>query len=495
MTTLPASRSGGTPPRTTASLRARLLLAFTAVAVAAIALVTAAALVGTTRGLSAQADADRRAVADRAAAAAAAAYRRVDGWSDADLDLGPLRVIAIGANAQFRVVDLDGDIVTSSGAGQGRGKGQGIGMGNGQGMGSGNGSGTGMGQGAGRYGTPVLAAVTVDGTTVGMVTLFFPGTAQQAAQPVAWRWVGLAGLAALALAVVAAWVITRMLTRPLAALTQTARAFAAGDRQARTGVRAPGELGELATAFDHAAEQVQLSEQARRQMSADVAHELRTPLAALQAGLEELRDGLVPADAAALARLHDQSLRLGRVVADLAELAGADAVRLTLRPAPVDLAAVAGEAADAQDAALRAAGLTLVRDLDRPAPSFGDAGRLHQVVGNLLQNCVRHCRPGDAVTLAVHPGTDGGPVRLTVTDTGPGIAPEDLERVFTRFWRSGDGGGSGLGMPIVRSITEAHGGSVRVESDGRTGTQVVVELPGRPATAPVTPPHRAAASR
>jgi two-component system sensor histidine kinase BaeS len=487
------------------TLRSRMLLAFTTVTVAAIALVTAAALVGTTQGLSAQASADRQDVARRAAGAAADAYVRAGGWDQADL--GPVLAIATGGNAQLRVVDLAGDVVASTlgrggmgnGTGTGMGNGHG-GMGNGQGTGMGNGQGTGMGNGqgtgmAGGRRTQVPAAVTVGGATVGTVTLVFAGTAQQAARPVAWWWVGLAAAVALTLAVTAAWWFTRMLTRPLAALTATARAFAAGDRRARTGVSAPGELGELAAAFDHAADQVQLSEQARRQMSADVAHELRTPLAGLQAGLEELRDGLVPADAAALARLHDQSLRLGRVVADLAELAGADAVRLTLRPDPVDLTTVAGKASDAQEAALRAAGLTLVRDLDQASPVRGDADRLHQVVENLLQNCVRHCRPGDTVTLTVRRAPVGGLVRMTVADTGPGIAPADLPHVFTRFWRSGQGGGSGLGLPIVRAIVEAHDGTVEVDSDGHSGTRVTVQLPPSGSTVPGRADYRATVPR
>jgi two-component system sensor histidine kinase BaeS len=479
------------------TLRSQMLLAFTTVTVAAVALVTAAALVGTTQGLSAQASADREDVARRAAGAAADAYVRAGGWDRADL--GSVLAIATGGNAQLRVVDLAGDVVASTLGRGGMGNGTGTGMGNGTGTGMGNGHG-GMGNGpgtgrAGGYRTQVPAAVTVEGATVGTVTLVFPGTAQQAARPVAWRWVGVAAAVALTLAVTAAWWFTRMLTRPLVALTATARAFAAGDRRARAGVSAPGELGELAAAFDHAAAQVQLSEQARRQMSADVAHELRTPLAGLQAGLEELRDGLVPADAASLARLHDQSLRLGRVVADLAELAGADAVRLTLQPASVDLATVAGKAADAQEAALRAAGLTLVRDLDQASQVRGDADRLHQVVENLLQNCVRHCRPGDTVTLTVRQGAVGGLVRLTVTDTGPGIAPADLPHVFTRFWRSGQGGGSGLGLPIVRAIVEAHDGTVEVDSDGRSGTRVTVQLPPSGSGVPGRADYRAAVPR
>jgi two-component system sensor histidine kinase BaeS len=277
-----------------------------------------------------------------------------------------------------------------------------------------------------------------------------------------------------------------MLTRPLGVLTATARAFAAGDRTVRTALTAPGEVGELAAAFDDAAEQVQVSEHARRQISADVAHELRTPLAALQAGLEELRDGLAPPDAAALARLHDQSLRLGRVVSDLALLSAADAAQLTLRPEPVDLTAVVREAGDAYEPRMRAAGLTLRRDLDDGTTVWGDAERLHQVVGNLLQNCTRHCRPCDTVTLSLAPGPGGVGARLTVRDTGPGISAEDLPNVFVRFWRAGDGGGSGLGLPLARSIVEAHQGTIHVASDGRTGTSVTVDLPTDRAAAAVT---------
>jgi two-component system sensor histidine kinase BaeS len=99
---------------------------------------------------------------------------------------------------------------------------------------------------------------------------------------------------------------------------------------------------------------------------------------------------------------------------------------------------------------------------------------------------VRHCRPGDGVTLAVGLVAGAGLVRLTVTDTGPGIPAQDLPHVFTRFWRSGASGGSGLGMPIVRSIVQAHHGTVRVDSDGRSGTRVTVDLPARPSAGATT---------
>ena len=446
-------------------------MAFVAVTAAAVALMTIAALVGTSQGLSAQEAAGQRDLAGRAAASAADSYRRSGGWDGADLT--PVLSIATGAGAHLVVRDAAGLTVTTT-AGRGRMNGT-DGMGA-DGMGTG-GMGNGAGSGAGG-GTPVLVPVTVDRATVGSLTLVFPATMSTAGRPVAWRWVGAAALGSLGLALAAAWLITRTLTRPLAVVTETARAFAAGDRDARTHLSTGGELGALATAFDDAATHVQVSEQARRQMSADVAHELRTPLAALQAGLEELRDGLALADPATLARLHDQSLRLGRVVSDLADLSAADAARLTLRPEPVDLADIARAATDDHEAQLRAAGLTVVRALDDAVPVYADPGRLHQVIGNLLQNCARHCRDGDTVTLTAHRCPDGI-ARLTVADTGPGIPPADLPHVFTRFWRSGSGSGSGLGMPIVKSLVEAHGGTATVTSDGHHGTQVTVELPAR----------------
>jgi two-component system sensor histidine kinase BaeS len=368
------------------------LTAFLAVTLTAIGLVTAAALIGTTQGLSAQEANGRHELTVTTARAAADAYQRAGGWSNADL--AATVTIATGGGSRLVVRDADGQVVTTT-AGQGRMNGaNGQGMSSSPGMSYGPGIGGGGGRGAGA-GTPVLAPITIGGIAVGSVTLLFPTATQLAGRPIAWAWVGAASFAAIALAVIAAWLITRMLTRPLGVLTATAQAFAAGDRTVRTALSAPGEVGELAAAFDDAAEQVQVSEQARRQLSADVAHELRTPLAALQAGLEELRDGLAPADTDTLARLHDQSLRLGRVVADLALLSAADAAPLTLRPGPVELSAVAREAGDAYDAKMRAAGLTLLRELDTRLTVWGDAVRLHQVVGNLLQNCTRHCRPGD----------------------------------------------------------------------------------------------------
>ena len=459
------------------------MIAFVLVALAAVGLVTVAALVGTTKGLTTQQDAERRQVTDRAAALAAAAYQRAGGWDGADLT--DAASAADGAGARLVVRDAEGTVLAVLPVGSGMGMGRQAGMG---GAGSGAGMGAAPGLGAG---TAVSATVSVTGAAVGQVSLVFPRTQVVSGRPVAWAWVGVAALVALAVAAGAAWVITRQLTRPVTALTAAARAFAAGDRSARSGVRGAGELAVLGAAFDEAAERVQLSEDSRRQMAADVAHELRTPLAALQAGLEELRDGFAPADPATLARLHDQSLRLGRVVADLADVSAAEAATFSLHRGPMDLADLVEAETAAREPQLRAAGLVVRRELEAGCLIEADRERVHQIVGNLLQNCARHCRPGDEVVVRVvhtRSATRGGRrvVRLTVADTGPGIAAQDLPHVFDRFWRAperasvaepGPPAGSGLGLAVVQSLVQAHGGQVTVNSDGQHGTSVTVDLP------------------
>ena len=432
------------------------MLAFVLVSLTAVLVLALAALVGAERGLSASQDASRRRAAEQTAAAAASAYQAAGGWADADLR--PVRAAAIGAGAgQVVVTDLSGQVV-GSGAGM---------MSGGMHMG-----GVSV---AGRGG--VTQDVVVAGSPVGAVRLVF-GSSGSPGRGVAWSWIVAAAVAAVLVAVAVGWAVTRRLTGPLVRLTAATRAFAAGDRTARVDVTAPGELGELARAFDVAADEVARAEAARRHLSGDVAHELRTPLAALQAGLEELRDGLVQPDVARLAGLHEQTLRLGKIVNDLAELSSAEAAALSLTPVSLDLSALAADELVAHEAQLNAAGIGLTAELDGPVWVRGDPDRLHQAVGNLLANVARHCRTGDRVVVSVR--SSDGMAELRVSDTGPGIAEEDLPRVFDRLWRgssaNGDGG-SGIGLAVVRELVAAHGGSVSAESDGRTGATFTMSLP------------------
>lgn len=437
----------------------RLLVAFVLVALSSVVVLTIAALVGTARGLAATEAEDRAAAAAATASAASDAYARAGGWQGADLSAAD--AVAAAAGARLTVLDAAGAPVRTPDGG---------GMGPGMGMG-------GMATGRGY----VEREVVVDGAPVGSVRLGFGAPASGAVQQIAWAWIIAAATVALVTALVVSWYVTRRISRPLTRLTATARTFAAGDRAARadpTDVGAPGELGELARAFDATAEQVERSEAARRRMAADLAHELRTPLAALQAGLEELRDGLVEPDQERLDALHRQSLRVGRVVEDLAELSAAESASLTLRRTSTDLGRVVEEAVAEARPTLDAAGLTVEAHIDDEVVVIGDPDRLHQVIGNLLTNTARHCRPGDAVTVSVHAA--GERAEIDVADTGPGIAPADLPHVFDRLWRGRadtDAAGSGIGLAVVRELVVAHGGTVTVDSDGAHGTTFTVTLP------------------
>ncbi len=443
----------------------RLVLAFTLVAAVAVALVTLAALVGTDRGLASQQADQRRATASGLADHAAQAYVAAAGWEGADLSA--VRAAVAGTGTRATLLDAGGAVIAQNGMGRRAQMSDPV--------------------APGARTDSVSAPVTVDGEQVGTVVLTYPAEQILSGRPVAWSWVLGAAALAMALAWAAARVASRELTRPVLALTAATKAFAAGDRTARPAERGPGELGELADAFGEAARAVEAAETNRRQMAADVAHELRTPLAALQAGLEELRDGLVPADGATLTRLHDQALRLGRVVGDLAELSAAEAARggLPLTDLTVlDLSEVAATECAALAGRLRAAGLELRTDLGSPVAVRADRQRMHQVVGNLLENCLRYCDAGDVVTVSTARSDDGSLAWLAVADTGPGIAPADLPHVLTRFWRSrvarNRSAGSGLGLAIVAELVRAHRGDVEVESpttaDGR-GTTIRVVLP------------------
>nr|WP_088318946.1 HAMP domain-containing sensor histidine kinase [Kineosporia sp. R_H_3] len=341
-------------------------------------------------------------------------------------------------------------------------------------------SGTGATAGGG---VQVTEPVVAGGARVGTVLLTFPA-ADAGGRRLAWSWILVAAVAAVGVAVAAGWYVVRLLTRPLVALTDATRAFGAGDVTARPAERGVGELGELAGAFDQAAQAVAEQQRLRRQMTADVAHELRTPLTALQAGLEELRDGLVEPDRETLTRLHDQALRVTRTVAELSELSAADAAAAGLHRGPADLGAVTAEALDARLPQLRAARLVVTPDLAAGVRVALDPDRWHQVVGNLLDNCARHCRPGDTVRVEVAPA-ESGTARLVVADSGPGIAPDELPHVLERFWRGRDRhavAGSGVGLAVVARLVEAHGGTVDVTSDGASGTTVTVTLPALPRT-------------
>lgn len=421
------------------SLRSRLAIGLISVAVVAILGVSIAALIGTQRGFIASESTDRQRVAEQVAIAAGIAFTDADGWERADLSAA--EALADAANARLLVRPEFG----SAGGG-----------------------------GAGA----VTADVTVDGQVVGSVRLAFGQAAGTPGRSVAWTWIAVAASLAIVLAISVAWWLSSRLTSPLTALSEAVRAFGSGDRDSRAPSGAPGEIGALSEAFDDMADRIQRGEQTRRALAHDVAHELRTPLSVLQAGLEELRDGLEKADTARLAALHDQSLRIGRIVADLGRLAEAEAPDLVMRPERIDLASLARSAVAEMQGSFDAAGLEVSCDHLDSVNVFADPDRVHQILTNLLTNTLRYCRSGDSIRLAVD--TDESFALLTVTDTGPGMDSHDAARAFHRFHRgstAADIPGSGLGLAVVRALAEAQGGSASLTSSVDTGTSVTITLP------------------
>ncbi len=303
---------------------------------------------------------------------------------------------------------------------------------------------------------------------------------------------GAAGLAAL-LALVTGLGVARRITRPVARLISVTRAMAGGDRSARAGeLRAPGELRELGAAFDHMADTLDHEDKIRRDLVASVAHELRTPVAVLQAGHEALLDGVTEPGPEELGSLRDEVLRLARMVDDLQTLAAADAAVLQLTRERHDLAAIAGSAADRLARRFEAAEVTLERRLAQ-APVLADERWLHQVVTNLLGNALKFTPTGGTVTISTGvsgTGTDGtggagpgGPrAVLEVADTGIGIPADELPRVFDRFWRgqaAAQTSGSGIGLAIAAEIVAAHGGTLTAASDPGAGTRLTLSVPAR----------------
>jgi two-component system OmpR family sensor kinase len=290
-----------------------------------------------------------------------------------------------------------------------------------------------------------------------------------------------AALLAAALSLVLGIGISRLLTAPLDRLTRAAQAVAGGDLSQRVDAQSKDEIGELGRAFNGMTSSLAEAETLRKNLMADVAHELRTPLTVVQGNLQAILDGVYPLEMAQVASLYDETRLLTRLVDDLHDLALADAGQLRLEREPVDLSELARTVVDHFAPAASAAGVVLELDAqDALPPVDGDAGRLAQVLRNLLSNALRHTPPGGRVTVRLDRA--GALARLQVADTGSGIAPEHLPHVFDRFYR-GDksrghsGAGAGLGLAIVRQLVAAHGGQIEVASPPGAGTTFTITLP------------------
>ena len=264
--------------------------------------------------------------------------------------------------------------------------------------------------------------------------------------------------------------IGRQLVRPLRALTE------AVDRHVPAQVSTQDEIGRLAKAFNESTNRRDRAESQRRAMVSDVAHELRSPLSNIRSWLEAAQDDLTPTDTHLLDLLHEEAVLLQHVIEDLGDLAAADAGTLRIQPEPVSARDVLTQVVHSHQGLAHEKGVRLVTEIREDPVLYADAVRLRQIVGNLVSNAIRHTPPGGTVTVGAFDTT------ITVQDTGSGIAAENRPRVFDRFWRADESrtrttGGSGLGLAIVQQLTEAHGGTVLVDSVLGRGSLFTVHLP------------------
>lgn len=287
------------------------------------------------------------------------------------------------------------------------------------------------------------------------------GVAEQTFLAAVDRGIWIAAVAAMALAALVALAGAYYLSRPIKRLTEATRVIASGDLAHRVETGGPAEVSGLADAFNDMASSLAQAEELRRRLVADVAHELRTPVATLRAQAEGMAEGVLAVDAARLASLVEDTAHLSRLVGDLQELSAADAGTLSYRMERVELAPLVD--AEIARARLRArAGVAVLSTCSPDLVVLGDEGRLGQVLRNLLENALRHTDSGEVRVTCT---SDSRMATVAVEDTGEGIPETDLPYIFERFYRADaararDTGGSGIGLAISRRIVEDHGGTV-----------------------------------
>jgi two-component system sensor histidine kinase BaeS len=329
-----------------------------------------------------------------------------------------------------------------------------------------------------------LVAIEVDGATVGWVGF---RTADPALAPEARRFLQYQGralllslLIALVLASAVGYLLARSLSRPVARLRDTVQELTRGQFSARATFESQDEIGDLARHVNRLAETLERNETARRRWTADIAHELRTPLAVLQGELEAVRDGLRPINTATVDSLHEEVVHLTELVDDLQTLALADAGALNLRLQTVDLAGLARQVFDGFMERIAAAGLQSETSLPERLDILADPQRLRQLLHNLLENACRYTESGGKLRLTLTAGKDSA--LMDIEDTAPGVEAAHREQLFDRFYRLEPSrgrarGGSGLGLAICRNIVAAHGGQITAGESKLGGLLIHVSLP------------------
>jgi signal transduction histidine kinase len=327
--------------------------------------------------------------------------------------------------------------------------------------------------------------ITVDGQTVGWILSIRMEFGRGPSEALFLNRINQAlifsAIGALFVALVLGIFLARTLTRPLRELTAATRAVAEGDLGLTVPVRSKDELGELTASFNRMSEELNRSTSIRRQMTADIAHELRTPISIILGHADAVHDRVLPPTQETFDVIRDEACRLERLVEDLRTLSMADAGELALTRRPISPNSLLDDAAAAYHPLALEKEIKVHREIAPDLPDvYVDPDRMAQVLGNLLSNALGYTHKGGSVTLAA--SLLEHEVEIRVQDTGPGIGAEDIQHVFDRFYRADksrqrDSGGLGLGLAIAKSIVENHGGRIWAESSEDSGTTFIITLP------------------
>lgn len=304
---------------------------------------------------------------------------------------------------------------------------------------------------------------------------------QRPVGPVIVFWLGAAALVTFVIAR-----NFRRLVAPVSDIMQAAAQVESGDYSVRVRERGNRDTRALVRAFNAMTAKLEFNGEQRKRLLADVTHELRTPLTVIQGKLEGVLDGVYPRDETHLRPILEETQLMSRLIDDLRTLSLAEAGALRLQREPTDLAALLEDAATAFAGEAARKRVSVVTDVAGALPQLEiDAVRIREVLSNLIVNALRHTPAGGVIRIEARPDSDG--VAVVVSDTGSGIAPEDLPHVFERFYKSADSGGSGLGLAIAKGLIEAHGGVITadsavasdVQSGAKSGTRIRFTLPLR----------------
>ncbi|MFC2015136.1 sensor histidine kinase [Chloroflexota bacterium] len=286
---------------------------------------------------------------------------------------------------------------------------------------------------------------------------------------------------AITIAILITFFLSRRILSPVKALTQAARYLGQGDFSQRVIIQDKSEVGELAQAFNVMAENLERDEQLKRNMIADIAHELRTPLSNLKGYLEAVREKVIKPDKKTIHSLNEEASLLSRLVSDLQELSLAEAGELKMDSQPQDIAELINQTTGTLQTQAAAKGVSISADLpDQLPPVNIDSQRISQVLRNLLENALTHTTKDDTINISA--SEEGNWIKVSVLDTGEGIPAEDLPNIFERFYRVDKSrtratGSSGLGLTIAKRLVEAHGGSINAQSKPGEGSHFYFTIP------------------